>query len=166
MDKITITKNQLTQVIQGISWLPHQLPGVLFAKLEALAQDERIMTQFTLDYSGLAALVVAYSVATDHDALLALEAALPGTSDHPLITGPCEMAVDLLADGDGEIDGYRIIIRPDDAPDAPWLASHICRVSYLDELREPDEEGGLYDPAEVIENAVKTANELLDWSRR
>jgi hypothetical protein len=122
--------------------------------------------RFTLDYAGLADLVVNYSVATDHDALLAIESALPGTADRPLITGPCELAVDLLADGDGAIDGYRIIIHPDEDPGAPWLASHICRVSYFDELPEPNEESGLYDPAEIIENAVKTANELLEWSRR
>ena len=120
--------------------------------------------RFELDYSGLASLVMNYPVEDDHSAMLAIEAALPGTADRPLISGPCEMAVDLLADGDGEIDGYRIIIRPNDT--SPWLATHIQRVSYLEQWDDPTDPGDLYDTAQIIELAVQGANELLEWSRR
>lgn len=122
--------------------------------------------RFELDYSGLASLVFEHCVASDQDALLAIEAALPGTGDHPLISGPCEIAVDLLADGDGEIDGYRIIIHPAPDPSEPWIASPICRVSDVEQWDDPADPDDLYDTAEIIENAVRTANELLEWSER
>jgi hypothetical protein len=122
--------------------------------------------RFELDYSGLASLVFEHCVANDHDAMLAIEAALPGVSDHPLISGPCAMAVDLLADGDGEIDGYRIIIHPASDLNEPWIASPIFRVSDVEQWDDPPDPGDLYDTAEIIENAVKTANELLEWSER
>jgi hypothetical protein len=126
------------------------------------------VTRFVLDESGLAGLAENYPVDDDHSALLMLETAIIGNgeSSPPLITGPCELAIDLLANSSGEIDGYRVIIRPDDSDDAPWLASHICRVSYLEPLPEPDENGGLYDTAEIVRDAVQTANELLEWSQR
>lgn len=120
---------------------------------------------FWLDYSGLAQLAADYEVDEDRDALLAIEAALPGTGDHPLISGPCAMAVDLLADSDGEIDGYRIIIHPTPDLNEPWIASPICRVSDLEQLERRVGRPN-YDTAEIIENAVKTANELLEWSKR
>jgi hypothetical protein len=131
------------------------------------------MTQrFTLNESRLPELADPelgdrFPVVTDHDVLMLLEAVLPGTSDSPLIDGPCEMAIDLLADEDGLIDGWRVIIRPDEEhTDAPWLSSHINRVSYLEPLPEPTENDGRYDPAAIIRDAVALANELLDWYER
>jgi hypothetical protein len=124
--------------------------------------------QFELDEDRLPELA-GYPVENDHDALLLLEAALDlsGDRDGPAVTGPCELAIDLLADGDGEIDGWRIIIHPDEEyPDAPWLASSIRRVSYLELLPEPTEDGGLYDPAVIIRDAVDTANGMLAWYSR
>jgi hypothetical protein len=118
--------------------------------------------QFTLDESRLANLAACYPVETDHDAMMAVDAAIHPSEGEPLITGPCEMAVDSLANGDGEIDAWRVIICP--GRDAPWLGSpSAASVEYLDRLPEPDEEGGLYDPAVIIRNAVADANWLLDW---
>jgi hypothetical protein len=106
-------------------------------------------------------------VETDHDAMMALDAAIHPGEGEPLITGPCEMAVDSLANSDGEIDAWRVIIRPpdEDHPGAPWLGGQVQSVEYLDRLPEPDEEGGLYDPAVILRDAVDAANELLDWYR-
>ena len=130
--------------------------------------DHPAAMRFVLNESGLAELADRYPVEDDHSALLALETAIlgNGVSSPPLITGPCELAIDLLADGGGEIDGYRVIIRPDESEDAPWLASHICRVSYFGMLDEADENGGLYDPAEIVQAAVATANQLLAWRQQ
>jgi hypothetical protein len=127
------------------------------------------MTQrFTLDESRLPELAACHPVETDHDAMMALDAAIHPGEGEPLITGPCEMAVDSLANGDGEIDAWRVIIRPpdEDHPGAPWLGGQVQSVEYLDRLPEPDEEGGLYDPAVILRDAVDAANELLDWYQR
>src|SRR5262245_54181249 len=102
------------------------------------AQPEKgeatMATEFTLDEARLADLAARYEIETDHDALLALEAVILGDGDGgPLLDGPCEVHVDLLADADGELDGYRVLLHPEDDPAAPWLASHIQRVSYHQE---------------------------------
>lgn len=122
--------------------------------------------QFTLDESRLAELAGRYPVETDHDALLAIEAALPEINEDPLITGPCEIAIELLADNDGEIDGWRVIISPDRAPDGPWIGGPIERAHYRETLDEPTEDGGIYDTAEIIRDTVTRANELLAWYER
>jgi hypothetical protein len=121
--------------------------------------------QFTLNETGLADLAERYPVEDDHSALLALETAILGNGgfSSPLITGPCELSVDLLANGYGVIDGYRLLIRPSEDADDPFLASHIQRVTDLIPLTAPDDDGGLYDTAEIIRSAVRAANELLAW---
>jgi hypothetical protein len=114
------------------------------------------VNQFTLDESRLALVAGRYEIGTDHDALLALEAVILGDGDGgPLLAGPCEIAVDLLADQDGELDGYRVILHPDAGEAAPWLASGIQRVSY----HRDDGRG----TAEIIRDFARVANSLLAW---
>lgn len=128
--------------------------------------DEAALAAVLPDMPELGSLIERYPVESDHDALLALEAAIIHDEGYQsaAITGPCEIAVDLLTDSDGEIDGWRIIIHPDDTyPDAPWLASSIRRVHYLEPLPEPAEGRGVYDTAAIIRDAVETANAMLDW---
>jgi hypothetical protein len=114
------------------------------------------MTEFTLDESRLAHVAGRHEIETDHDALLALEAVILGDGDSdPLLAGPCEIAVDLLADADGELDGYRIILHPAADEAAPWLASGIQRASsHRDDGR---------DAAGIIRDFVRVANSLLAW---
>jgi hypothetical protein len=125
------------------------------------------MTQFVLDKTRLPELAGDYPVSDDRSALLALETAILGNGEHssPLITGPCDLGVDLLANGDGEIDGYRIVIHPSADDDEPYISSQIQRVSYFTPLAEPTEDGDLYDTAEIVLSAVMTANELLAWAQ-
>jgi hypothetical protein len=63
------------------------------------------MTEFTLDESGLAPVASPHEIKTDHDALVALDAVILGDGDSSPRPGPCEIAADLLADADGELDG-------------------------------------------------------------
>ena len=116
------------------------------------------MTEFTLDDSRLADVASRYEIETDHDALLALETVILGDGDSgPLLDGGCEIGVDLLADAEGEIDGYRIILHPDEDLSAPWLASSIQRVSYhRDDGR---------DTAGIIRDFVRVANSLFTWNQ-
>lgn len=94
-----------------------------------------------------------YPVDSDHEAVLLLNEAIMG--DEPVITGPCEIAAELLADDDdGSVDGWRIII----SFGGPWLGAEISRVSY----RTRDGNGG-YSPAEILRDAVDAANGLLSW---
>ena len=114
------------------------------------------MTEFTLDESRLADAAGRYEIETDHDALLALEAVILGDGDGgPMLAGPCEVAIDLLADADGELDGYRIILHPDAGEATPWLASSIQRVSY--------HRSDGRDTAGIIRDLVRVANSLLAW---
>ena len=117
------------------------------------------MTEFTLDESRLANVASRYEIETDHDALLALEAVIlgdgGGVEGDPLLDGPCEIGVDLLADADGELDGYRIILHPDEDLAAPWVASGIQRVSY-------HREDGR-DTAGIITDFARVANSLFAW---
>jgi hypothetical protein len=71
------------------------------------------------------------------------------------------LAVELLADADGELDGYRILIHPTSDPADPWIASNIERVSDREPLDQPTGSGGIYDTAEIIRDAVKIANDPL-----
>jgi hypothetical protein len=75
--------------------------------------------------------------------------------DGPLLGGPCEITVDLLAGPDGEIDSYRALLRPDAGESAPWLASDIQRVF---EHRD----SGL-DAAGIIRHFAQLASSLLAW---
>lgn len=108
---------------------------------------------FTLDETRLAVVAAGLDIETDHDAVLALQAAILGDDDSaPLLAGPCEIAVDLLADDNGEIDGYRAILHP---PGSPWLASDIQRVTgHLD--------AGL-DTAGIIRDFAAVASALWAW---
>jgi hypothetical protein len=90
-----------------------------------------------------------YPVEDDHSAALAIDTAI---SDG-LITGPdgWEIGVDLLANLDGELDGYRILVTP---PRARWhLASPMLSTlpGYI----------GTPDTLDVLREAVTTANDLL-----
>ena len=117
------------------------------------------MAGFTLDESRLAHVAGRYEIETDHDALIALESVILGDGDNgPLLAGPCEIAVDLLADADGELDGYRIILHPAAGETAPWLASGIQRVSY-------HRDAG-HDTAGIIRDFVRVANSLLAWHQQ
>jgi hypothetical protein len=109
---------------------------------------------FTLDESRVAGVAARYPIGTDHEALLALEAVIHGDrAGGPLLTGPCGLDVDLLTGADGDIDGYRVILLPDDDKDAPGLASSIQRVS---ELRAAG-----HDTAGIIRDFARVANGLL-----
>lgn len=111
---------------------------------------------FTLDESRLAELADNFEIVTDHDALLALETAIQGDSYRPpVLSGPCEIAVDLLENSDGETDGYRALLRPDPGADAPWLASGIQRVS--------DHRGDGLDTAGIIADFARLASSLFSW---
>lgn len=122
---------------------------------------------FTLDETGLASLAENYPVETGHDALLAIEAALPGTSDKPLITGPGALSAGLLADSSGGTDGYRILACPDSWPaGAAFLASDVQRASDFGQPEVPDENDGLYDTAAIIRGVVEIADDLLDFASR
>jgi hypothetical protein len=102
-----------------------------------------------------------FPVEDDHSAMLAIDQAIAGDDDI-VITGPegpspgtdtevTEMAVDLLADGDGKIDGFRILVR---LPGGLfWRASEIQRVPW-----------GGQDTLAVLRVAVAAANGLLDAS--
>jgi hypothetical protein len=124
--------------------------------------------QFGVDESRLADLAARYPVNDDHGAFLALEAAILGDDGNQataVITGgPCDLAVEALADANGEVDGYRLLIHPATDLAAPWTASHVERVSDRDTLAEPTRDGGTYDTAEIIRDAATLANELLTWS--
>ena len=101
-----------------------------------------------------------FPVEDDHSAMLAIDQAIAGDDDDIVITGPegpfpstdvqvTEMAVDLLADGDGNIDGFRILVR---LPGGLfWRAGEIQRVPW-----------GGQDTLAVLRVAVAAANVLLD----
>jgi hypothetical protein len=111
-------------------------------------------TEFTLDESRLDGVAARYPIDTDHDALLALTTVVEGDrAGGPLLIGPCGIDVALLTDADGDIDGYRVILLPDDDEDAPGLASRIQRVSELHVAG--------YDTAGIIRHFVHVANDLL-----
>jgi hypothetical protein len=125
--------------------------------------------RFWLDEAALADLAERYPVDDDHSAFLTIETAILGDDGdraHTVIQGGCEVAVELLANGDGELDGYRMLIHPSSDLGDPWIAGHVERVIDREQLPEPDEEGGIYDPAEIIRAAVTEANRLLKWSER
>jgi hypothetical protein len=112
------------------------------------------MTEFILDESRLADVAGRYEIENDHDALLALEAVIHGDSDGSLLLGcPCEVAIDLLANADGELDGYRIVLHPAADENLPWLASSIQRAS-----EHRDNGRGT---AGIIRDFVRVANSLL-----
>jgi hypothetical protein len=126
-------------------------------------------TRFWADEAGLAALAENYPVDDDHSAFLMLEAAILSPDVErggATIQGGCELAVELLAGGDGEIDGYRLLIHPSGELDDPWIAGHIERVIDRDLLPEPDMDDGSYDVAQIVRDAVTEANRLLEWSER
>jgi hypothetical protein len=107
------------------------------------------------DEDELAELAADYEVTDDQEASIVLDAAIFGIDGDPVIAGGCEIAVDLLADGDGQIDGYRVIIHPTTDTEDPWIASSILRASDYDN-----------DPAAIIRDVVKIANDMLAWSER
>jgi hypothetical protein len=126
-------------------------------------------TRFRVDEAGLADLAERYPVEDDHSAFLAIETAIlgdDGNQAHAVIRGGCEVAVELLANGDGELDGYRMLIHPSSDLGDPWIAGHIERVIDREQLPEPDEGGGAYDPAAIIRDAAAEASRLLAWSER
>jgi hypothetical protein len=128
--------------------------------------DEAPPDRFQVYGHMLPGIAARFPVEDDHGAVLALEEALfpaEGELRESAISGPCDMAADLVANDDGEIDGYRIIIHPSGNVNAPWIAGHIEYVRDRETLPEPDEEGGVYDVAAIIRDAVATANELLNW---
>lgn len=136
-----------------------QLEALDRARAKVYAEFGTQPAGFTLDESRLADLADQYEIETDHDALLALETAIQG--DHnggPLLTGPCEIAVELLANGDGEPDGYRLLLRPDPDPAAPWLAGDVQLAA--------DQRGNGLDTAEIIREFARAASSLLAWHRR
>ena len=126
--------------------------------------------RFGLDESRLADVAGRYPVTDDHSAFLALETAIRGRDGDPataVITGgPCDLAVELLANEYGELDGYRLLIHPAANLTDPWIASNTESVTGRDRLAEPDEDGGIYNTAQIIRDAVTLANELLAWSQR
>jgi hypothetical protein len=125
--------------------------------------------QFTINETALADLADRYPVEDDHSAFLAIETAILGNwgdGADAVIQGGCEVAVDLLANSDGEIDGYRMLIHPSGDLSAPWIAGHIERTIDREPLPEPTEDGGTYDTAQIIRDAAQAASELLAWSER
>jgi hypothetical protein len=131
-----------------------------------LERDEAPPTRFIVYGHMLPGIAERFPVSTDHGAVMALNEALFTTEGElcdSAIDGPCDMAAELLADSDGEIDGYRIMIHPAGNVNDPWIAGHIEYVRDRETLPEPDEEGGIYDVAAIIRDAVQAANELLDW---
>jgi hypothetical protein len=149
-------------------------PGHLVAV--QLADVRHPAGRFWIDEGALAELAELCPVYDDQDAAGVLTTAMLGSDGdqaHAVIRGGCEIAADLLADHaeHGEVDGWRIIIHPSSDLDAPWIASHIFRVSDLDRMQaspdEPyDDREGSYDTAEIIRETVRTANEMLKWSER
>lgn len=113
--------------------------------------------EFTLGEPVIADLADRYEIATDHDALLVLEAAIHGhhSSGRSIVRGPCEVTVELLADADADLDGYRILLRHGPGRDSPWLASDVRRAA--DHL-----EAGM-DTRDIIRDFLKTANGLYAW---
>ena len=125
--------------------------------------------RFGLDESRLADVAGRYPVTDDHGAFLALETAILGTvgpSTAVITGGPCDLAVELLADANGELNCYRILIHPTPDPADPWIAGPAETVTDRDRLAEPTEDGGIYDTAQIIRDAATLASELLAWSRR
>jgi hypothetical protein len=104
---------------------------------------------FTLDEAAAAGRNFAenYPVEDDHSAAVAITEAI--TSG--LITGPAgyEMAVDLLANLDGELDGYRILVSREG--ESRYLAGEVLNI-------EPEDET---DTMDVLRTAVTIANGLL-----
>jgi hypothetical protein len=94
-----------------------------------------------------------YPVDDDHGGALAIDTAI----GDGLITGPdgWEIAVDLLANLDGELDGYRILVT---RPGQAWyLASEVLSVL----------PGTEPDTMDVFREAVTAANDLLAaWTTR
>jgi hypothetical protein len=112
------------------------------------------VTEFTLDERRLPDVAARYPIETDHDALLALETVIRGDrAGGPLLKRPCGIAVDLLTNADGEIDGYRIILRPERDADAPGLASGIQRASH--------HRAAGRDTTGIIRDFTRVANSLL-----
>lgn len=86
------------------------------------------MTGFTLGESRLAGTAGQHDINTDHDALLALEAVIPGDDDGPLPAGPRQAAAGLPAGANGELDGYRSpALRALPCRRAFWLPHRLAR---------------------------------------
>lgn len=129
-------------------------------------QGTSTANQFGVDEPRLADLAARYPVEDDRSAFLALQAAIQGDDDDPaaVITGgPCDLAVELLADADGQTSGYRLLVHPAADLAAPWIASNVEEVIDRDMLAEPTEDGGTYDTAQIVRDAAITANGLLTW---
>ena len=109
--------------------------------------------QFILDedYAVSVGFADRYPVEDNESAVRAIEAALLGTGDNADICisnlAGVEFAIDILADGDGAIDGYRILVRRRSEP--YYLASTIRGFGSGD--------GTL----SVLRDAVEDANDLV-----
>jgi hypothetical protein len=113
---------------------------------------------FRLDEARLADFAGDCTVDDDLDAFLVIETAIQGLgADDPLITGPCQLAIDLLANSSGEPDGYRLLIPHG----THWAASKVQSVTEMTQNEGAALRESLYDPAEILRGAMLIANELL-----
>ena len=92
-----------------------------------------------------------YPVEDDHSAMLAIDQATNGDDDDICITGPdgWTMYVDLTADGDGKLDGYRILVQQDGA--SFYLAAYTDSVGWQENPPTLD----------VLRDAAATASHLI-----
>jgi hypothetical protein len=120
--------------------------------------------QFELDMPRTLALDADYCTENDWDAVTGITTAVLGTDGMtPLVTAPdgYTLAADLLADEDGEPDGYRILVAA--GPDAPWLASR--DIKRAADFRVTADANELVSTSAVITDAVAAANGMLAWLR-
>ena len=110
---------------------------------------------FTLDEEAAAEIGFAerYPAGDTLGAAIAIDQAAYGSDDDIVITGPEGWAfyVDLLANLDGEIDAYRIGVRP---PGTQFMLASIASDSV------PSPEGA--ETLDVLRWAVDTANQLIE----
>jgi hypothetical protein len=109
--------------------------------------------QFTLDEDAAAETGFAerYPVEDNHSAALAIDQAAHGDDEDLIITGPdgWTFYADLLANNDGDLDAYRILVQP---PGANFLLASTVECI-------PWPEGS--DTLDVLRRAVDAANELI-----
>jgi hypothetical protein len=108
---------------------------------------------FTLDEQRAARLaesypLVGHAAERDHTAFLLVEEAI--TDGTLRGGGPCSLATDRLADSEGELDGYIILLH---IADGYWVRSPIKRASYFS------------GPAAILHDAADEANAMTRLAR-